>query len=97
MKSPYDIILKPVITERSMERAADKVYTFEVARDSNKIEIKEALESIYGINIKSVNTMNMQGKVKRMGVHIGRRAAKKKAIVTLKSESKPIEFFEGMV
>jgi large subunit ribosomal protein L23 len=97
MKAPYDIILRPVITERSMERAGDKVYTFEVARDANKIEIREALETIFGVNVKAVNTMNVQGKEKRMGVHIGRRSARKKAIVRLTPESKPIEFFEGMV
>jgi large subunit ribosomal protein L23 len=97
MKTPYDILLRPIITERSMEKAGEKVYAFEVARDANKIEIREAVETIFGVDVKSVNTMNMQGKVKRMGVHIGRRSARKKAIVRLKSESKSIEFFEGMV
>ena len=97
MKMPYDIILRPVITERSMEKAGDKVYTFEVARDANKIEVREAVETIFGVNVKSVNTMNVQGKEKRMGVHIGRRSARKKAIVRLTEASKPIEFFEGMV
>ncbi|MDR1668510.1 MAG: 50S ribosomal protein L23 [Oscillospiraceae bacterium] len=97
MKSPYDIILRPVITERSMEKAGDKIYVFEVARDANKIEIREAVESIFNVDVLSVNTMNLQGKVKRMGVHIGRRAARKKAIVRLVAQSKPIEFFEGMV
>ena len=97
MKIPYDVILKPVITERSMERAGDKVYTFEVARDANKIEIREAVERIFSVKVLSVNTMNLQGKVKRMGVHIGRRPARKKAIVRLTAQSKPIEFFEGMV
>jgi large subunit ribosomal protein L23 len=97
MKTPYDIILRPVITERSMEKAADKVYVFEVACDANKIEIREAVETIFNVDVMSVNTMNLQGKVKRMGVHIGRRAARKKAIVRLTGESKPIEFFEGMV
>jgi large subunit ribosomal protein L23 len=97
MKTPYDIILRPVITERSMEKAGDKIYTFEVARDANKIEVREALETIFGVNVKSVNTMNVMGKEKRMGVHIGRRSARKKAIVRLTGSSKPIEFFEGMV
>jgi large subunit ribosomal protein L23 len=97
MKTPYDIILRPVITERSMEKAGEKVYAFEVARDANKIEIRQAVETIFGVDVKSVNTMNVIGKMKRMGVHIGRRPARKKAIVRLKSESKPIEFFEGMV
>ena len=97
MKTPYDIILRPVITERSMEKASEKIYSFEVARDSNKIEIREAVETIFGVNVKSVNTMNVMGKEKRMGVHIGRRSARKKAIVRLTETSKPIEFFEGMV
>ncbi len=97
MKSPYDIILRPVITERSMEKAGNKIYAFEVARDANKIEIREAVESIFNVGVQSVNTMNMQGKMKRMGVHIGRRPARKKAIVRLTAQSKPIEFFEGMV
>jgi large subunit ribosomal protein L23 len=97
MKTPYDIIIRPVITERSMEKAGDKVYAFEVARDANKIEIREAVETIFGVDVKSVNTMNLRGKMKRMGVHIGRRPARKKAIVRLTGESKPIEFFEGMV
>jgi large subunit ribosomal protein L23 len=97
MKTPYDIILRPIITERSMEKAGDKVYAFEVARDSNKIEIRQAVEAAFGVDVKSVNTMNIQGKKKRMGVHIGRRSARKKAIVRLTGGSKPIEFFEGMV
>ncbi|MCL1806428.1 MAG: 50S ribosomal protein L23 [Oscillospiraceae bacterium] len=97
MKTPYDIIVKPIITERSMEKAGDKIYAFEVARDANKIEIRQAVETIFGVEVQSVNTMNVQGKVKRMGVHIGRRSARKKAIVRLKPESKGIEFFEGMV
>jgi large subunit ribosomal protein L23 len=97
MKTPYDIIIRPVITERSMEKAGEKVYAFEVARDANKIEIREAVKTIFGVDVKSVNTMNLQGKMKRMGVHIGRRPARKKAIVRLTDGSKPIEFFEGMV
>ena len=97
MKSVYDIILRPVITERSMGGAEDKIYTFEVARSANKIEICNAVEELFGVNVESVNTMNVKGKMKRMGVHIGRRAARKKAIVRLTAASKPIEFFEGMV
>ena len=97
MKSVYDIILRPVITEHSMESASSKIYTFEVARDANKIEIRQAVEALFGVEVKSVNTMNVIGKEKRMGVHIGRRAARKKAIVRLTEKSKSIEFFEGMV
>jgi large subunit ribosomal protein L23 len=73
MKSPYDVILKPMITERSMEKAADKKYAFKVARDANKIEIRDAVERIFGVKVMSVNTMNVVGKEKRMGVHVGRR------------------------
>lgn len=97
MKSSYDIILRPVITEHSMESANDKIYTFEVACDSNKIEIRRAVEELFGVEVLSVNTMNVIGKEKRMGVHVGRRPARKKAIVRLTSKSKSIEFFEGMV
>ena len=97
MKSHYDIILKPIITEQSMEAVDNKIYAFEVARDANKIEIRQAVEEIFGVQVMKVNTINMQGKVKRQGVHIGRRPAWKKAVVRLKPESKTIEFFEGMV
>ncbi|MDP4108809.1 MAG: 50S ribosomal protein L23 [Bacillota bacterium] len=97
MKSAYDIIIKPVITERSMEGVADKKYVFEVARGSNKIEIKNAVEQIFGVKVKSVNTVSLPGKEKRVGVHIGKTPAKKKAIVTLKDDSKGIELFENMI
>lgn len=97
MKSPYDIIVKPIITERSMAGVADKKYVFEVARDANKIEVRAAIEKIFGVKVLSVNTMNVQGKEKRMGVHVGRRPSWKKAIIRLKQDSNTIEFFEGMV
>ncbi|MDR3207006.1 MAG: 50S ribosomal protein L23 [Oscillospiraceae bacterium] len=97
MKSAYDILLGPVISERSMEAVDIKKYVFRVTRDANKIEIRQAVETIFGVKVLSVNTINMQGKEKRQGVHVGRRAAWKKAIVRLKPESKTIEFFEGMV
>ena len=94
----YDIIRKPVITEQSMESTADKKYVFEVAINSNKTEIKAAVEEIFGVKVAKVNTIRMQGKVKRTGAYpAGRRAAYKKAIVTLTADSKTIEFFEGMV
>ncbi len=76
---------------------ADKKYVFEVARDANKIEVRAAIEKIFGVKVLSVNTMNVQGKEKRMGVHVGRRPSWKKAIIRLKQDSKTIEFFEGMV
>ncbi len=97
MKSVYDIIRKPVITEKSMSGIADNKYTFEVAPDAGKIEIKKAVEEIFGVKVIKVNTVKLPGKWKRMGVHVGRRPGKKKAIVTLSSDSKPIEIFENMV
>ena len=137
MKSIYDVIKKPIVTERSMENASAHRYTFAVDKNANKFEIKEAVEAIFGVKVaavntmemmgdkkytflvhpeatksqvkeavekmfagtkvKSVNTMNYDGKEKRMGVHLGRRPAWKKAIVTLTAESKAIEFFESMI
>ena len=94
----YDIILKPVITERSMAGTADKKYTFYVAPSANKIEVAKAIEEIFGVKVAKVNTLNMQGKLKRMGARpAGRRPSWKKAMVTLTADSKAIEFFEGMV
>ncbi len=96
MKTAYDIILKPVITERSMDDAQNKRYTFKVATDANKTEVKHAVEEIFGVEVDKVNVMNSQGKLKRMGKTMGRRAATKKAIVTLKAKSKEIEFFSSL-
>ena len=94
----YDIIKRPVITEQSMAETEAKKYTFEVAKDANKIEIAKAVEEIFGVKVAKVNTLNMQGKEKRMGMRpAGRRASWKKAMVTLTADSKTIEFFEGMV
>ena len=97
MKSPYDIIKRPVITEQSMENVDKKIYVFEVAKDANKIEIRRAIEEIFGVQVAKVNTLNVLGKQKRMGVHTGYRADWKKAIVRLTDSSKTIELFEGMV
>lgn len=97
MKSAYDIVIRPIITERSMEGASMKKYVFEIARDANKVEVKKAIEEIFGVKVKSVNTIKLPAKEKRMGVHVGKTTAKKKAVVTLTSESKGIELFEGMV
>jgi len=97
MRSPYDIIKKPVVTERSMEGGEQRKYTFEVATDANKHEIKYAIESIFGVKVEDVNTMNLRGKMKRMGVHAGRRPARKKAIIKLKEGSKTIEFFDSIM
>ena len=97
MKTPQDIILAPVITENSMEGLAIKKYTFKVARDANKIEIDKAVESLFGVKVKAVNTMNCKGTLKRMGKYQGYTPAFKKAIVTLTADSKGIEFFESMM
>ena len=97
MKSAYDIIIRPVLTEKSYDDMAFKKYTFEVAITANKTEIKEAVEEIFeGVKVDSVNTMRVLGKIKRQGKTMGRRSERKKAIVTLKKDSKGIPFFEGM-
>jgi large subunit ribosomal protein L23 len=96
MRSPHDIIIKPIVTEASMDSMAEKKYTFVVDKRSNKTEIKNAVEKVFGVKVEKVNTMNMLGKTKRMGVHLGRKPSWKKAIVTLKPDSKTIEFFEGI-
>ena len=94
----YDIIRRPVITEQSLEAVADKKYVFMVDVNANKTEIKAAVELAFGVKVAKVNTVSMQGKVKRTGAYpAGRRAAYKKAIVTLTADSKTIEFFEGMI
>lgn len=96
----YDIIRRPIISERSMEPVFDrqgeeiKRYTFEVPMTVNKIEIKKAVEEVFGVKVAAVNTMHVLGKVKRMGKFAGRRPSYKKAIVTLKKDSKAIEIFE---
>ena len=92
----FDIIIRPIITEQSMAQMDENKYTFEVAKTSNKSEIKKAIESIFSVKVAKVNTMNMTGKVKRQGVNIGKRPNWKKAIVTLTDDSKPIEFFDNM-
>ena len=98
MKTAQDIIIAPVITEKSMSGIADKKYTFKVARDANKIEIAEAVEKLFkGTKVAKVNTISVRGKMKRMGRYSGYTAAWKKAIVTLKADSKPIEFFDGLI
>ena len=90
----HDIIKRPIITEQSMDQVADKKYTFEVATSANKVEIKKAVEEIFGVKVADVNTINVTGKLKRMGRYEGRRASSKKAIVTLAKGSKTIEFFD---
>ncbi len=93
----YDVIQKPVVTEKSMNGMADKKYTFLVNPEANKSQIKEAVEKMFeGAKVKKVNTMNIQGKNKRRGMIVGKTAKQKKAIVTLTEDSKEIEFFAGL-
>ncbi|MGN8914511.1 MULTISPECIES: 50S ribosomal protein L23 [Anaerofustis] len=94
--NPHDIIIKPIVTEQSMIDAANKKYTFKVMKNANKYQIKDAVEAIFDVDVKQVNVMNMNGKVKRMGRTQGRRANWKKAIVTLTEASKEIKFFENI-
>ena len=97
MKNPHDIILRPVLTEASYMGIADKRYVFEVAKTANRTEVKMALEAIFsGIKVEKVNTLRTLGKIKRQGRTSGRTPEIKKAYVTLKKDSKAIEFFEGM-
>ena len=96
MKDMHDLILRPVLTEKSYDAMADRKYAFEVAIDANKIEIKNAVEAIFGVKVARVNTMRTMGKMKRQGRTQGRTPEVKKAIVKLKKDSKGIEFFEGM-
>ena len=93
----YDVILKPVVTEKSMAAMGEKKYTFLVHTEANKTMIKEAVEKMFeGTKVKSVNTMNLDGKTKRRGMTFGKTAKTKKAIVTLTDDSKDIEIFEGL-
>ena len=93
----YDVILKPVVTEKSMELMADKKYTFLVHPEATKVQIKDAVEKMFeGVKVASVNTMNYDGKPKRRGMIWGKTTAKKKAIVKLTADSKDIEIFQGM-
>lgn len=96
MKAPQDIILKPVITEKSMDGLQEGKYTFKVAVDANKIEIKDAVEKLFGVKVAKVNTMNCTGRSKRVGRFTGKKADWKKAVVTLTEDSETIEFFDGM-
>ena len=96
MTNPHDIIIKPIVTEQSMAQMAENKYTFVVSKQANKTEIKNAVEAIFGVNVEKVNTLNYDGKVKRMGRSVGRTASFKKAVVKLTADSKEIEFFQGM-
>ena len=96
-KLAQDIILRPIITENSMDGIADRKYTFEVAKDANKIEIAKEVEELFEVKVAKVNTINVDGKLRRYGRFEGFTASKKKAIVTLTEDSKTIDFFDGMM
>lgn len=97
MKLAQDIILRPIITEESMKGNAMKKFTFKVAKDANKIEIAKAIEELFGVQVKKVNTMNVRGQLRHYGRFSGYTPSWKKAIVTLTEDPKTIEFFEGMM
>ena len=99
MKNPHDIIRRPVLTEKAYTCIADKCYIFEVDVHATKTEIKQAVEAVFaedGVKVEKVNTLRTMGKIKRQGRTAGRTPEVKKAYVTLKKDSKPIKFFEGM-
>ena len=93
----HEIIIRPIVSERSFSGMELNKYTFEVAKDANKYQIKDAVEEIFGVKVAKVNTIKLPGKWKRMGVHVGKRSDIKKAIVTLTADSKKIEIFENMM
>ena len=92
-----DIVIRPIITERSMEGLQENKYTFKVAKSANKIEIAKAVEELFDVKVAKVNTMHVRGRSKRMGMNRGYTPDWKKAIVTLTEDSKTIEFFDGMM
>ncbi|MCQ2462224.1 MAG: 50S ribosomal protein L23 [Clostridia bacterium] len=96
-KAAQDIILRPIITEESMLGTADKKYTFEIAKDANKIEVKKAVEELFDVKVAKVNTLNVNGKLRRYGRYEGYTASWKKAVVTLTPDSKTIDFFDGLL
>lgn len=96
-KLAQDIILRPIITEESMAGTVNKKYTFEVAKDANKIEIAHAVEQLFKVDVAKVNTLNVRGQMRRYGNFSGYTKSWKKAVVTLTEESKTIEFFDGMM
>jgi len=96
VRDPHDILIKPIITEKSVAGHPDMRYTFQVKLDANKIEIKQAVESIFGVQVDRVRTMRVPGKPRRYGIHTGYTSDWKKAIVILKKTSRPIGFFEGI-
>jgi large subunit ribosomal protein L23 len=97
MKTAVDIILAPIITEKSMNGVQSKKYTFKVAKDANKIQIAEAVEKLFKVKVSKVCTISVRGQMRRVGRYSGYTASWKKAIVTLTEDSKPLEFFEGLM
>ena len=98
MMTAYDIVIRPIITERAMAGAADKKYVFEVAKSAGKVEIKKAVEELFpGTKVKKVNTLNVRGQKRRQGANVGYTPSWKKAVVTLTEDSKEIEFFNDMM
>jgi len=96
MKTGYDVIIRPIITENSMDLAEAKKYVFKVAKDANKTEVRKAVEEIFGVEVAKVNVSNVSGKKKRMGRTLGTTSSYKKAVVTLTAKSKEIELFQNM-
>jgi large subunit ribosomal protein L23 len=96
MQFAHDVIIRPIITEKSMKGIAERKYTFRVATDATKPQIKKAVEELFGVKVSKVNTMNVRGRYRRQTYKGGYTAATKKAIVTLTADSKGIDFFEGM-
>lgn len=94
MKTPHDVVIRPLVTEKSTRLMEEVKYTFVVRRDANKIDIKRAVEQLFGVKVKAVNTIQVKGKPRRVGMHRGYRPHWKKAIVTLQEGSKSIEIFE---
>lgn len=96
-RTAQDIIIRPIITEKSMDGLAERKYTFKVMKSANKIEVKKAVEALFGVKVEKVNTISVKGRKKRMGRSEGYTSDWKKAIVTLTADSKTIEFFDGMI
>ena len=96
----HDIIIKPILTEKSYKNIANKVYTFKVAKNANKVEIRQAIEEIFGVQVEKVNTLNVKGHTKsqntKQGRTVGRTSDYKKAVVTLTKDSKTIAFFDSL-
>ena len=96
MKTEYQTIIKPIIAEETMDLADEKKYVFQVAKEANKTEVRQAVEKIFGVNVAKVNILNVSGKTKRMGRYVGKTASYKKAVVSLTADSKEIEIFQGL-